>query len=165
MMMRVEQASLDNLFLALQKFVPHYFEFDMKLPHELEFEFGPGDFFWDAFLYHISWTDITYENPILDIMGIKVEFNQMEDSDEQDVTIDFPALRSMSISAYQEMDTWIIPATGWVFLGIYNFKVDLVFELGVTSKGFLHPIFHHTAVDFGETYFYFENEFTEFLVW
>jgi len=60
MMIRIEQASLDNLFLALQKFVPHYFEFDLKLPNELEFEVGPGDVFWDAFLYHVSWTDITY---------------------------------------------------------------------------------------------------------
>ena len=70
----------------------------------------------------------------------------------------------MSISAHQEVDTWL-PLTGWVYLGIYNFKVDVVLTLGVTQKGFLHPVFHHTSVDFGETYFYFEDAFTEFLVW
>jgi len=89
----------------------------------------------------------------------------LEDTDEQVIHIDFPALRSVAISAYQEIDTWIIPATGWVFLGIYNFKVDVTFSMGVTSKGFLHPVFHHTSVDFGDTYFYFEDGFTEFLVW
>ena len=36
--LRIEQASLDNLFLALQRFIPHYLEFDMKLPNEIEFE-------------------------------------------------------------------------------------------------------------------------------
>lgn len=68
----------------------------------------------------------------------------MEDSDEQDVSIDFPAFRQMTIQAYQEIDTWIIPATGFVYLGIFDFKVDITFSLGVTGKGFLHPIFHHT---------------------
>jgi len=100
MMFRIEQAALDNLFMALQKFIPHYFEFDMKLPHEIEFDVGPGDFLWDAFVYHCHWTDITYENPILDIMGIDVKFNQIEETDEQDITIDFPAFRSVSISAF-----------------------------------------------------------------
>lgn len=116
----------------------------MKLPDQIEFDVGPGDILWDAFLYHCSWTDIEYQNPILDIMGIQVEFNQMEDSDEQDVSIDFPAFRQMTIQAYQEIDTWIIPATGFVYLGIFDFKVDITFSLGVTGKGFLHPIFHHT---------------------
>ena len=32
MMIRFEQAALDPLFMALQKFIPHYFEMDMKLP-------------------------------------------------------------------------------------------------------------------------------------
>ena len=127
MMIRFEQASFENLKMALQRFVPHYAEFDMKLPNEIEFDVGPGDVLWNAFLYHCHWTDITYENPILDIMGIEVSFNQIEDSDEQDISIDFPAFRSVSISAYQEIETWILPLTGWVYLGIYNFKVDVVF--------------------------------------
>ena len=70
MMLRIEQASLDNLFMALQKFFPHYYEFDMKLPNEIEFDAGPGDVLWDSLVYHCHWTDITYENPILDIIGI-----------------------------------------------------------------------------------------------
>jgi len=50
-------------------------------------------------------------------------------------------------------------------LSINNFKVDLTMTLGATKRGFIHPIFHHTAVDFGQTDFFFENGFTEFLVW
>jgi len=63
------------------------------------------------------------------------------------------------------MDTWIIPATGIIYLEIEDFKIDVVMTLGTTTKGFIHPIFHYTSVVFGETYFYFENEFTEFLFW
>lgn len=63
------------------------------------------------------------------------------------------------------MDTWILPGTGVVNLSISNFKFDIVMTLGATKLGFIHPIFHHVSVDFGQTDFYFENGFTEFLVW
>ena len=89
----------------------------------------------------------------------------MEDTGEQIMSVDFPALKRCYIAAYQEVDTWILPATGSIMLAIEDFKIDVVISLGVTQLGFLHPVFHHTSVAFGETYFYFEDEFTEFLAW
>ena len=74
MMVRIEQASLDKLWMALQKFLPHYLEFDMNLPKNLEFDIGFGDILGGALTRHVSWSDITYESPVLDIVDIKVEF-------------------------------------------------------------------------------------------
>jgi len=71
-MIRIEQASLDNWWMALQKFFPHYFQFDLDIPRNIEFDIGFGDILWGIFTRHVSWSDIIYENPILDIMNIKV---------------------------------------------------------------------------------------------
>lgn len=56
-------------------------------------------------------------------------------------------------------------ATGYVELGIENLDIDLVITLGITDKGYIHPVFHDVKVDLGGTYFYFENGWLEFLAW
>ena len=83
----------------------------------------------------------------------------------QKILIDFPAIRDLWISAYQDVDTWILPATGQVELEIKYFDINAIFDLHINDDGFLHPWFHEINIEFGDTNFSFDNWFTEFLAW
>ena len=74
MQLRLEQESVYSLIGALQNFLPHYIQHDMDLPPTIEFDIGFGEILWGALTRHVTWTEITYKNVILDIQGIKIEF-------------------------------------------------------------------------------------------
>lgn len=82
----------------MERFLPEYIGQDAlsELPTEKSFEYDILNL--DFFSYKIDWTDITYDEPTLDIQDIKIEFEA--NYGRQLIKIDFPAIKEWEIDAY-----------------------------------------------------------------
>ena len=67
MIMRIEQHSINQVKNAMQEFLPHYLNFDMKLPTEYEYSFS---LLFDLLVWNVKWTNISYSEAQLDINDI-----------------------------------------------------------------------------------------------
>ena len=64
-LVRIDQASLNQIKYALRDFLPHWFNYDMGLPTEYSTEF---DWFYkDVGAYQINWHNITYSEANLNL--------------------------------------------------------------------------------------------------
>jgi hypothetical protein len=86
----------------------------MNLPHMIEFDVGYGDVLWNLLTAHVSWSDITYKDAILDVLGIRIDFFGEEGYVGQKVHVDFPFIKEWGISAYQEVENDLV---GWFTSG------------------------------------------------
>lgn len=69
---------------------------------------------WNMFTWHVKWTNITHDKATWDFADVKLKITRSHNVPV--VSIDFPALKKWEISANQELDSWLIPATGPVNL-------------------------------------------------
>lgn len=94
--------------------MPHYIDSDLRLPNEIKFDVGLGDFCWGLFTWHIEWLNIKYDNAIWDFND--VVFNITRILDLPLIKVDFPAIKKWEINADQTIDSEIVPANGPVRL-------------------------------------------------
>ena len=88
MILRLEEKSIDASKRAMQEFLPHYINMDMKLPLEFEYEFG---LFFQMLVWKAKWTNIEYEDIKLDIEDVKVEMTRP--FGKPLVKVKFPAIK------------------------------------------------------------------------
>lgn len=106
MQIRLEQATIEGLKRAMSRFLPRFIKYDMNLPTELTYKFDAGLGLFD---WNFQWTDVTYDQPQLDILDVQVNLTN-NDFWGPRVSIDFPAIESWKISANQQLNTWILPS-------------------------------------------------------
>lgn len=63
------------------------------------------------------------------------------------------------------MNTWVLPGTGEVELYLEDVEIKTVVSLDISEKGYLSPTFYDLKINLGESFLYFENWFTQFLMW
>ena len=164
-LMRIDQSSINGFRNALAKFLPHFIDHDLELPTEYEFQVGFGDILWGAFTRNIKWSDIVYNAIMTDIADLKIDLGtQVVDIDRNLIKIDFPAFYDWWVYAYQEIDTWIIPATGVVILYLTELDINMVLDFDV-EDGYLKPDFYDFSMDLGKSTLWFEEWFAEFFMW
>ena len=77
----------------------------------------------------------------------------------------FPALKEVKISAQQTTDAWWYPDESRVELEFSDFKISVLTDLQVTSKGYLKPWIYSCHMSFGDSYFYHDNQFVAFIMY
>ena len=82
---------------AMARFLPRYIKYDMNLPKELNYKFETGVGLFD---WNFRWTNITYDQPKLDILDVQVNLTNSDLTGPR-MNIDFPAIESWKISAHQ----------------------------------------------------------------
>jgi hypothetical protein len=127
------------------------------MPEKLHYEFG---FFFGLFNWKIDWTEITANEPELDIKDIKLNFTHKYDFAL--VKLDFPAIKHWEIDAMQEVNSWILPSKSKVELIFKDFDIDFACDLVLDDKGYLDPIFYDADIKFGESYLYHDNKIMAF---
>ena len=138
-------------------FLPHYLNFDLDLPKEADYTLS---MFFDLIHYEIKWKNITYSEAKLDIDDIKLDLTRKYDKSL--VKVDFPVLENWTISAENEINTWLIPADSLIKLQFVDFDLNTQFDLRLDDNGYLDLIVNDVNINFGDSFLYHENWFIEF---
>jgi hypothetical protein len=68
-MLRLEQKTITQFKKAMEKFLPDYLNYDMKLPHEYSYNF---EWLVGLIKWSIMWKNISYKKVDLDVQDIQV---------------------------------------------------------------------------------------------
>jgi hypothetical protein len=157
MALRVAQRQVDQVKNSMSEFFPHYMAYDMDLPKEYDWNMK---FFFGLLKYTISWTNIVYKPPTLDIKDTELIFEQVYD--HHVLKVNFPTLKSWKVTAHQNIDT-IFPSKSEVGVQFKDFDIKFNCDFELTDKGFLKPVVMAADLKFGGTDFYSQDWFVEFL--
>ena len=89
----------------MEKFLPDYLNYDMKLPHEYSYNF---EWLVGLIKWSIMWKNINYKQVDLDVQDVQVALKQ------QLLSVKFPALKKWEIDADQTVIVGIFPETSKV---------------------------------------------------
>jgi len=92
MQLRLEQQTINSFKRAMEEFLPHYINVDMKLPQSYHYEFG---LFFNLLQWKITWTDIEYSNVDLDIADVEISLTRS--FDKSLISVKFPAIKHWEI--------------------------------------------------------------------
>ena len=118
--------------------------------------------FFGLIKYHFEWTNIHYNEPTLDILDTKIDFE--EKLGKQMLKVDFPAIEHWKIGAHQSVNSMFLPGDGDVVFEFKNMDFKFNCEFNVSSNGYLHPIVYSTDLKWGSSKFYHTDWYWEFLL-
>ena len=93
MMLRLDQPSINAFKNAMAKFMPHFFNVDLKLAKSYAYNFN----FFEFFNYNITWDNVQYDNASLDMKDIKLDLTRNYGTPL--MKFDFPAIKEWTIKA------------------------------------------------------------------
>ena len=76
----------------MEKFLPHYLNYDTHLPKELHYQFGV---FFGIFQYTFDWKQITYKAVDLDIQDVDISLKEFDK--KMWVSVKMPALKHWEV--------------------------------------------------------------------
>ena len=163
MAVRIQQHTVEQAKTMMQRFLPHFLEYDLGLDQSEEGEVWDYKAFFGLYNFHFAFKNITYEMPVLDIRDTKIDFTRH--FDRPMIKVAFPGLRSWKIEADLELDTffnkmrkiWSVTGDGEIVFDLEDLFVQFNTEFGVTEKGFLKPILYATELNWGNSKFYHES--------
>lgn len=141
----------------MAKFFPHYLNADLKLPSYADYNFG---LLFDLIHYEVKWSNITYSEAKLDIKDVRLDFSRKYDKSL--IKVDFPAIEDWTISANQEVNTWLFPESSPIELVFKDLDIDGSFALKLDEKGYLDPVVNDMTIKFGDSFLYHDNWFVAF---
>jgi hypothetical protein len=155
---RIQQRTVEQWKIAMQRFLPHFITYDMHLKEtehwDLKLLFG-------LLTYHFKWTDIRYEQPTMDMVDTKINF--VNKFDKQMLKVDFPTFKYWKIEANQHVDFMLLPQDSVIVAEFHDFDVKFNCEFERIGAGFLKPVIYATELNWGETRFYHEDWFLSML--
>ena len=150
--LRIVQKTVDELKNSLQKFLPHYLEYDLDLSKKTEWDLSMLMGFWT---YHFIFENVRYDIPNLDLYDTKFRFTNM--FDHPMLKVNCPALKSWKIEFEMSANTWILPADSNVVFDMEDLDMAFNTEFETTEKGYLKPILWATDLQWGHTRLYHES--------
>ena len=135
--LRLEQATMNAWIRAMSGFLPHYIEYDMKMPKTKHYEFN----LFSTYTWIIDFYDISFdETAQFDIRDVKVEFMPLILEEHPPmIKIDFPALKQLKWNAYMNSNMWWIPDGMRSTVLFENLEIDVLANIYHTDKGYLRP--------------------------
>lgn len=76
----------------------------------------------------------------------------------------FPALKHWEINAHQHVNNIILPSDSEINLVFKDFRFDLKAGLKLDEHGYLDPVVTYCDIQFGESYFYHEDQIIAFVM-
>jgi hypothetical protein len=153
---RIEQSTVEQWKVAMQRFLPHYITYDLKLAETEHWTFKT---LFGLLKYHWTWTDIRYDQPDLDMIDTKIEFTDI--LDKQMLKVNFATMKYWKIRANQNVDFIFWPQDSVIVLEFRNFDVKMNMELLKTPQGYLKPSIYTTSLNWGQTDFFYEDWFLQ----
>lgn len=139
---------------AMAGFLPHYIEYDMKMPTTKHYEFS----LFHTFTWVVDFYDISFDDTAeFDIRDVKVEFMPVA-TDVPMIKIDFPALKRWKWNAYMNSNMWWIPDGMRSTVLLEGLDIDVNAGLYHTEKGYLRPIVYNVKIEVGNSAFWHDDE-------
>ena len=155
MMLRLDKNSINGFKNAMAEFLPHYLNVDLQLPREYSYDLKLL-----GYVYKFKWTNIKYSRIKLDIKDISISM-QRTSKHFSEVSVDLPAIKDWKITADQEVNSWLIPMDGPVKMALEDFDFDFSCYFELDKKGYLDPVVKDVDLDWGTSYFEFEDFWVE----
>ena len=158
MMLRLDNQSVNGFKDAMAEFLPHYLNVDLRLPTEYSYDLRLLGLVWS-----FKWTDIKYSRLKLDIEDIQILMRRAT-SHFSHLSVDLPALKDWVITAQQHVSSPIsvlLPMNGPVKLALEDFDFDFQCYLELDKRGYIDPVVKGVDLDWGTSYFEFENFWLE----
>lgn len=158
--MRLNQQTINEFKKAMEEFLPHFVDADLKFPTEYEQTF---ELLFGLITFDIKWEDVTYNTPRLDVADIDIELNTFPQFNNASAfKMYFPAIEYWEMTAHQIQKHWLVEHESDISLIFQDLSFEFDFGFVVDENHYLDPIVYNCLIDFGDSFLYFNNRWIAF---
>ena len=160
--LRLNQQTINEFKKAMEEFLPHFVDADLKLPTEFEQTF---ELLWGLIKVDYIWTDIAYMTPRLDVADVDIEIMKYEEfGNASTIKLYMPIIEYWEMSGHQEQKHWLLSHSSDVKLIFRDLKFEFDFGFMLDNHHYLDPIVYNCLIDFGDSFLYHNNRFLGFWI-